>query len=69
MQGVANTHTTSHSEMFGRSDNVNDEVFLEWRVKAKNLIVKVGGEKSEHYKEFIKAMFQLTVVKNHKVLN
>ncbi|PKG46962.1 MULTISPECIES: DUF4145 domain-containing protein [Halomonadaceae] len=52
---VAATHKTSHSEMFGRSDNVDSDVFLEWRVKVKNLMVKVGGENSEHYKEFSKA--------------
>ncbi len=52
---VAATHKTSHSEMFGRSDNVDADLFLEWRVKVKNLIVKVGGENSEHYKEFSKA--------------
>lgn len=52
---VASTHKTSHTEMFGRSDNVDADVFLEWRVKVKNLIVKVDGENSEHYKEFAKA--------------
>ncbi|MEI8632816.1 hypothetical protein P4S72_14000 [Vibrio sp. PP-XX7] len=51
---VAATHTVLHSEMFGTSNNVEDDVFLEWRVKVKNLIIKVGGENSEHYKEFCK---------------
>ena len=41
--------------MFGRSENVDVDLFLEWRVKVKNLIVKVAGENSEHYKEFSKA--------------
>jgi hypothetical protein len=52
---VISTHKTSHSEMFGRSDNVDADVFLEWRVKVKNLIIKAGGDNSEHYKEFVKA--------------
>lgn len=52
---VASTHKTYHSEVFGHSDNVDADVFLEWTVKVKNLIVKVGGENSEHYKEFVKA--------------
>jgi uncharacterized protein YutE (UPF0331/DUF86 family) len=49
MRGVANTQADSHSD-----ENVDANVFLEWRVKVKNLIVKVCGEKSEHYKEFTK---------------
>lgn len=55
MDEVASTHRTSHSEMFGRSDNVDAEAFLEWRVKVKNLIIKVCGESSEHYKAFIES--------------
>jgi hypothetical protein len=39
--------------MFGVSNYVDGESFLEWKVKAKNLIVKVCGESSEHYKEFL----------------
>lgn len=35
MEGVAATHTTTHTQMFGQSDNVNSERFLEWRVKVK----------------------------------
>lgn len=53
MQKVGASQHATHSEMFSRSEHVDDEAYLEWKVKAKNLIVKVCGESSEHYKEFI----------------
>lgn len=46
------TRKTSHSEMLGSSENVDGDLFLEWRVKVKNLLIKVAGENSEHYKQF-----------------
>lgn len=55
MEKVALTLKSSSSEMMGSSENVNSEQFLEWRVKVKNLTVKVCGKESEHYKEFEKA--------------
>lgn len=33
---------------------VNNDEFIEWRVKARNLLLKSCGENSEHYKEFLK---------------
>jgi hypothetical protein len=53
MKAVSATQHVTQSEMFGRSEYVDGEAFLEWKVKAKNLIVKVCGDTSEHYKEFI----------------
>nr|WP_257535325.1 HEPN domain-containing protein [Marinobacter adhaerens] len=53
MNAVGASEHTVHSEMFGVSNYVDGESFLEWKVKAKNLIVKVCGESSEHYKEFL----------------
>jgi hypothetical protein len=32
---------------------IKEEDFIEWKVKAKNLLVKSCGEDSEHYKEFL----------------
>lgn len=32
--------------------DLDSNAYLEWKVKAKNLLVKVCGEQSEHYKEF-----------------
>ncbi len=34
---------------------VDGELLLTWKVKVKNLLVTTCGEKSQHYKEFIKA--------------
>ena len=55
MDKVSETKHSTHNDMFGSSEHVDSEVFLEWRVKVKNLMVKVCGNESEHYKEFIKA--------------
>lgn len=55
LEDVAKTKHTTHSEMMGSFENVDVDVLLEWRVKAKNLIVKVCGDDSQHLKEFIKA--------------
>lgn len=54
MLKVESTKHDTPSEFFGRNEYVDDEAFLEWKVKAKNLLIKVCGEKSEHYKEFLK---------------
>ncbi|MEZ8114500.1 hypothetical protein ACED44_06155 [Vibrio splendidus] len=55
MLKVEDTKHATHSEMFGRSEYVDDEAYLEWKVKAKNLVVKVCGEKSQHFQEFLKS--------------
>ncbi|MEZ9210539.1 hypothetical protein AB6E95_23900 [Vibrio splendidus] len=55
MLKVEDTKHSTHSEMFGRSEYVDDEAYLEWKVKAKNLVVKVCGEKSQHFQEFLKS--------------
>ncbi|WP_218190321.1 DUF4145 domain-containing protein [Pseudomonas sp. CC6-YY-74] len=52
MGRVGETKHVTHSEMFGKSEHVDAEALLEWRVKVKNLIVKVCGKESEHYEAF-----------------
>lgn len=52
MNKVGASQYTSHSEMFGRSEHVDAEALLEWRIKVKNLMVKVCGSESEHYQAF-----------------
>lgn len=52
--GVEATRGTSNTSM-GQFDNVDCNLLLEWKVKAKNLIVKVCGEDSQHFKAFTKA--------------
>lgn len=39
MLKVESTKHTTHSESFGGKEYVDGEAFLEWKVKAKNLIV------------------------------
>ncbi len=53
MRAVEESCRTSHSN-YGSSTNVDSELYLEWVVKVKSLLVKVCGIESEHYKEFEK---------------
>ncbi len=53
MQKIATTLGTEHGE-FGTYHNVDSQMLLEWQIKVKNLILKIGDENSEHYKAFIK---------------
>lgn len=39
--------------MMGSSTYVDSDALLQWSVKVKNLISKVGGEDCEHYKAFV----------------
>jgi hypothetical protein len=39
---------------YSNGDYVDDELLLNWRVKARNLLSKSCGIESEHYREFIK---------------
>ncbi|WP_235919294.1 DUF4145 domain-containing protein [Aureimonas psammosilenae] len=52
--GVASTrHRPSGDMVFG--DSVDTGRFLNWKVKARSLIIKACGESSEHYKQFLKS--------------
>jgi len=45
----------TYSQMFGTYDTLGDKgdaIFLEWKVKAKNLIMLSCGENSVHYQQF-----------------
>ena len=50
-KNIETTKNTSHTE-WGASTNVDHDVYLEWLVKAKNLIARACGESSEHYAAF-----------------
>jgi hypothetical protein len=50
---VEATRRQTQNQMTGSSTNVDGEVLLEWAVKVKNLIGKVGGENCEHYRAFV----------------
>lgn len=55
IDAVGASEHSVNSEMFGVKNYVDGEALLEWKVKAKNLIVKVCGESSEHYKAFLES--------------
>jgi len=52
-KGVAETYHERESSFSGTVALIDDEKFLEWKVKAKSLVAKVCGTESEHYKEFV----------------
>jgi hypothetical protein len=49
------TRQAKHSEMSGNYEVVDDELLLNWCVKAKNLISSACGRDSEHYTAFLEA--------------
>ncbi len=53
LEAVLGTQITTHYPSIRETVvDIDCDAFLEWRVKAKNLLVKVCGEQSEHYKAF-----------------
>ncbi|UZE46993.1 DUF4145 domain-containing protein [Rhodopseudomonas sp. P2A-2r] len=48
--------------------SIEVDVFLNWTVKARNLLVTACGEKSEHYKQFIKTEEPSAYRTNHEAL-
>jgi hypothetical protein len=52
---VEASETQKHSEYTGRYREVDDELLLNWSVKAKSLISSACGKDSEHYVAFVKA--------------
>lgn len=57
---IAETKVTKNGG-FGSYDQVDNEMFDEWSVKAKSLIVKTCGEGGEHIKAFEKAEQPITM--------
>lgn len=51
---IEQTRTTKHAD-FAVYDLIDSELFLEWKVKTKNLLSKCAGKKSEHYESFCEA--------------
>jgi hypothetical protein len=49
------TKSIKHMDRFGESTNVDSELFLGWRVKAKNLIRSACGTDHDHLDAFINA--------------
>lgn len=57
---IAATKVTKHGG-FGNYDQVDEEMFNEWKVKARSLIVKTCGDNGEHIKAFVKAEEPITM--------
>ena len=55
LSDLAKTMQVKHSEYSGRYEQVDPEQFLNWCVKARNLISNACGKESEHYKSFVAA--------------
>lgn len=53
LKQVGATKYIKHIPSYGSRELVDENTFQEWRVKAKNLLVKCCGKDSEHYNEFI----------------
>lgn len=51
---------------FLSGDRIDDEVFLNWRVKARHLLLMACGQDSEHYKEFMKGEKPKTYQTNYE---
>jgi hypothetical protein len=51
---VESSKKVDHSEMFGSREFVDNELLLSWKVKVRNLLSKVCGEDSQHFKQFEK---------------
>lgn len=49
------TRQVKHSEMSGQNEVVDEELLLNWHVKARNLISSACGKESEHYASFLEA--------------
>jgi hypothetical protein len=43
-----------YSEMFGSGEYIDSDLFLNWKVKVRNLLSKVCGEESQHFHQFEK---------------
>jgi len=57
-----------HSDGYVRGEYVDDNILLNWKVKAKNLLRTACGFDSEHYKQFESCIEHGGYVTNHTVL-
>ncbi len=63
---IAATKVTKHGG-YGNYDQVDEEIFDEWKVKAKSLIVKTCGNDSEHINAFVKAEKPITMDDSYSI--
>ena len=58
-----------HQSDFGDGYYVDDDLLLNWKVKARNLLSKACGMESEHYRQFVKSEAANMVSTNLDILN
>ena len=54
-QDVLDTKKTSHGGQFGSYESVDSELFTAWKVKVRNLLSLICGQKSQYFEEYEKA--------------
>jgi hypothetical protein len=55
LDSINESKTTKHNAFLEKNyADIDGNLLLEWRVKARNLLARACGKESEHYKEFIK---------------
>jgi hypothetical protein len=64
---VAASKATHHSEIFGSGEYIDNELFLNWTVKVKNLLSRVCGKESQHLQEFQKKEKNIAYATNYSV--
>lgn len=58
LEDIENTKTSSYSEVLGGNKNyVNSTLLLNWKVKVRNLLTKVCGDESQHFRQFEKSEY------------
>ncbi len=61
--------TSSSDGLFGGHEYFDSNAILGWLVKTKNLLVKVAGENSEHYKSILASEKNHPSQINHNLMN
>lgn len=65
---LESTKQKKHSEYMGHYDHVDDEMFLSWRVKVRNLLSNACGVESQHFMELEKAEAPSMYASNYDML-
>jgi hypothetical protein len=65
---IESTKQRRHSEYSGSYEHIDENLMLNWKVKAKNLLANVCGENSQHFSAFTIAEKYVTMDSNYDVL-
>lgn len=52
---IESTQQQKYSEYSGNYIHIDSNLLLNWKVKVKNLLISVCGEKSQHFTSFLEA--------------